>query len=297
MQRELREGKCTERRRTLAGFRIRIQNEQRRGKNVICVFWAFLLPNPALFSPPRTLCPCARTPLAHPTPVDRPTLANTARSHHPELARTSTTHPTREGTPQCSCRPLEPPIQSCLCACPTLAAPAHPTVESRQLLPPGIRAETSWRMSGTAPSTMPTQKLHGRLEATSPDRRPRGVRAGAVKQTRKTCCRSQPNRRSWDSIGWLHLAVVWRRARPLRASLSDHAARQSLGQACAVAVRHFLYWSHSGRLLIRPSLRPEIVAASRGSRPMSWQGRDQLSDGETAIDGGQRWGRSRAAES
>lgn len=30
---------------------------------------------------------------------------------------------------------------------------------------------------------------------------------------------------------------------------------------------------------------------------MSWQNRGQLSNGETAIDGGQRWGGSRAAES
>ncbi len=38
-----------------------------------------------------------------PNSVDRPPLATTARSHRAELARTSTTHPTCECTPRCSC--------------------------------------------------------------------------------------------------------------------------------------------------------------------------------------------------
>lgn len=191
VQRELIES--TNRRRIVAGFGVRIENKQRRGKDVICVVWAILLPNPALFSPPRILWPCAQTPLVHPAP-------SIVHPWPPLLDPTTPSlHEPRPLIPHARARPGAAAAHWSLSSNPASAhaqRSLRPAIKSRQLLWPGHRAEAPQRMAGTAPSTMPTQKFDGRLEATSPDRRPRGVHVGAVRQTRKACCRSQPSRRS-----------------------------------------------------------------------------------------------------
>lgn len=122
-----------------------------------------------------------------PSPVDRPPLATTARSHHPKLARTSTTHPTCEGTPRCSCCPLEPLIQPCLCACPALAAPRH------QVSSAAVAWTSSWGSS--------TNGRHRALHDAHPKVRwaPRGHVTRST-PSRRPCRRSQADTQSLLSI-------------------------------------------------------------------------------------------------